>query len=76
MTYREFIQISDAYWLGFANARKVAEKKGVAIDKDDINHRNFLTLIENIMFDEEERAEKAIQAMKEAKAVYLNEQSL
>lgn len=76
MTYREFMQISDAYWLGFANARKVAEEKGVAVDQDDISHRSFMSMIEGIMLDEEKRAEKAIQAMKEAKAVHLNEQSL
>lgn len=64
MTYREFIQISDAYWLGFATARKLAEKKGVEIDRDEVSHRDFLTLIQNIMLDEEKRAEKAIQAMK------------
>lgn len=76
MTHREFIQISDAYWLGFENARKLAEEKGVAIDKDDISHRNFMAMIEDIMLDEEKRAEKAIQAMKEVKAVHFNEQSL
>lgn len=45
MTYKEFKALSDAYWLGWDNAQGT-------LDKDDVSHRSFLTLIQNIMMDE------------------------
>lgn len=45
MTYKEFKALSDAYWLGWTNAQGT-------LDKDDVSHRSFLTLIQNIMMDE------------------------
>ena len=45
MTYKEFKALTDAYWLGWDNAQGT-------LDKDDVSHRSFLTLIQNIMMDE------------------------
>ena len=45
MTYKEFKALSDAYWLGWDNAQG-------ELDKDEVSHRSFLTLIQNIMMDE------------------------
>lgn len=51
MTYKEFKALSDAYWLGWNNAQGIS-------DKDAVSHRNFLTLIQNIMMDEMRLKEK------------------
>lgn len=45
MTYKEFKALSDAYWLGWENAQGT-------LGKDDVSHRSFLTLIQNILMDE------------------------
>lgn len=45
MTYKEFKALSDAYWLGWNNAQGT-------LGMDDVSHRSFLTLIQNIMMDE------------------------
>ena len=45
MTYKEFKALTDAYWLGWTNAQGT-------LGKDDVSHRSFLTLIQNIMMDE------------------------
>ena len=44
MRYKEFKALSDAYWLGWDNAQGT-------LGKDDVSHRSFLTLIQNIMMD-------------------------
>ena len=51
MTYKEFKALSDAYWLGWENAQGT-------LDKDEVSHRSFLTLIQNIMMDEMRLKEK------------------
>lgn len=51
MTYKEFKALSDAYWLGWTNAQG-------PLGKDDVSHRSFLTLIQNIMMDEMRLKEK------------------
>lgn len=51
MTYREFKALTDAYWLGWNNAQGT-------LDKDEVSHRSFLTLIQNIMMDEMRLKEK------------------
>lgn len=51
MTYKEFKALTDAYWLGWSNAQGI-------LDKDAVSHRNFLTLIQNIMMDEMRLKEK------------------
>lgn len=45
MTYGQFKALTDAYWLGWTNAQGT-------LDKDDVSHRSFLTLLENILRDE------------------------
>ena len=45
MTYGEFKALTDAYWLGWTNAQGT-------LDKDDVSHRSFLTLLERILQSE------------------------
>lgn len=45
MTYAQFKALTDAYWLGWTNAQGT-------LDKDDVSHRSFLALLENILRDE------------------------
>lgn len=45
MTYGQFKALTDAYWLGWTNAQGT-------LDKDDVSHRSFLALLENILRDE------------------------
>ncbi len=56
MTYGQFKALTDAYWLGWTNAQGT-------LDKDDVSHRSFLMLLENILRDEvriKEREEKDV----------------